>query len=140
MSDKISEKSDLIRLDAACGVAMIARELCEDVRVFTFNNSEKEIPNRRGFALRDAIGSPMGGTCLGNSLTNIQKICSYDRIIVITDEQTSDTLPEPLGKFNYMINVASNKNGVGYGKWIHIDGFSEGVIKYIQEIETLLED
>jgi hypothetical protein len=35
-----------------------------------------------------------------------------------------------------MINVASAKHGVGYGKpWVHIDGFSEGVLKFINEIE-----
>ena len=35
-----------------------------------------------------------------------------------------------------MINVASARNGVGYGPWTHIDGFSEAVIDYIRELET----
>jgi len=35
-----------------------------------------------------------------------------------------------------MINVASNKNGVGYRKpWTHIDGFSEAIFRYITEVE-----
>jgi hypothetical protein len=34
-----------------------------------------------------------------------------------------------------MINVASYKNGVGYGKWTHIDGWSESVIEYIRTLE-----
>ena len=34
-----------------------------------------------------------------------------------------------------MINVASFKNGVGYGKWTHIDGWSESVIEYVREFE-----
>jgi len=34
-----------------------------------------------------------------------------------------------------MINVATNKNGVGYGDWVHIDGFSEAVVNYIQAYE-----
>jgi hypothetical protein len=34
-----------------------------------------------------------------------------------------------------MINVASAKNGVGYGSWAHIDGWSEAVIEYIRELE-----
>jgi 60 kDa SS-A/Ro ribonucleoprotein len=34
-----------------------------------------------------------------------------------------------------MINVASNRNGVGYGRWTHIDGFSEGVLRFIHEVE-----
>ena len=35
----------------------------------------------------------------------------------------------------YVINVASYKNGVGYGKWTHIDGWSEAVIEYIRALE-----
>ena len=35
----------------------------------------------------------------------------------------------------YVINVASYKNGVGYGKWTHIDGWSELVIEYVSELE-----
>jgi hypothetical protein len=31
--------------------------------------------------------------------------------------------------------VASYKNGVGYGAWTHIDGWSELVIEYIRELE-----
>jgi len=31
---------------------------------------------------------------------------------------------------------ASNRNGVGCGRWTHIDGFSQNVIRYIQEIEA----
>jgi hypothetical protein len=35
----------------------------------------------------------------------------------------------------YLINVASNKNGVGYGQWIHIDGWSDKVLDYIVKYE-----
>lgn len=139
MEGKISEKSDLTRLDAACCVAMVAREVCEDVEVYSFSNNEILVPSRRGFALRDAISKSQvhAGTDLGISLKNIHAKTSYDRIIVISDEQSNSRCPDPIGKNNYMINVASYKNGIGYGKWTHIDGFSEGVLKYIQEIESL---
>ncbi len=36
-----------------------------------------------------------------------------------------------------MINVASYRNGVGYGRWTHLDGFSEQVLRYIAEYERL---
>ena len=36
----------------------------------------------------------------------------------------------------YMINVASYKNGVGYGEWTHIDGWSEAVVDYIRALES----
>ena len=58
---------------------------------------------------------------------------------MISDEQTATRIPDPIAKRAYMINVASNKNGVGYGRWTHIDGFSEGVLRFIAEHERELE-
>ena len=60
----------------------------------------------------------------------------HDRLIVITDEQSHDAVPQPVAKAAYMINVASNRNGVGYGRWTHIDGFSESVLRFIHEVES----
>lgn len=138
MSAELSGKSDMKRIDAACGVAMVGREMCEDCEVFTFNNSVSAIPNRRGFALRDAIGSPSGGTELGAALRKMNER-KYDRLIVITDEQSHDTVGQPKGK-GYLVNVASNKNGVGYGgNWCHVDGFSEGIFNYIVEYEGVTD-
>ena len=36
--------------------------------------------------------------------------------------------------------MGSYKNGVGYGKWVHIDGWSEAVIEYIRSLEELGAD
>ncbi len=36
-----------------------------------------------------------------------------------------------------MINVASNRYGVGYGKWLHINGWSEAVVRLITERERM---
>lgn len=58
------------------------------------------------------------------------------RLIVITDEQSDDPVPDPVCKNAYLINVASYKNGVGYGPWTHIDGFSETVLTYIRHSEN----
>jgi hypothetical protein len=66
MAAPISGKSELSRMDAACGLAILARE-----------------PGRKG----------------------------------------------------YMINVASYRNGVGYGAWTHIDGWSESVLDFIREFD-----
>jgi hypothetical protein len=35
-----------------------------------------------------------------------------------------------------MINVASYRNGVGYGRWTHIDGFSEAVLHFVRQYEA----
>ena len=34
-----------------------------------------------------------------------------------------------------MVKLASYKNGIGYGKWTHIDGWSESVVEYIRALE-----
>jgi hypothetical protein len=36
-----------------------------------------------------------------------------------------------------MVNVASYRNGVGYGAWMHIDGWSEAIIEYIRSVENV---
>lgn len=36
-----------------------------------------------------------------------------------------------------MINVATYQHGVGYHDWVHIDGFSESVVTFIQQLEAL---
>jgi 60 kDa SS-A/Ro ribonucleoprotein len=130
----LSNRSEMLRTDAAYGLAALLRETCEAVSVYSFSNELKRIAARRGFALRDAIENSQehGGTYLGKALSEITE--PYDRLIVITDEQSHDSVPSPQGR-GYMINVASFKNGVGYGKWTHIDGWSESVIEYVRELE-----
>jgi hypothetical protein len=130
----LSRRSEMLRTDAAYGVAVLLREIAEKVSVYTFSDSAKRIPARRGFALRDAMESSLrhGGTRLGAALESIKD--DFDRIIVVTDEQSHDRVPAPRGK-GYMINVASARNGVGYGAWAHIDGWSEAAIEYIRELE-----
>lgn len=136
MSSKVSGKSDISRLDAASGLAMLLREICDDVQVYTFNYSVKELRNRRGFALRDEIGRPNGGTALGAAVTKINSV-DADRLIVLTDEQSQDRVGSPKFKKSYMINVASYRNGVGYGNgWTHIDGWSEAIVDYIRNYES----
>jgi hypothetical protein len=128
---KVSKKSELDRSDAACALAMLVREICEDVDVIAFSGQPTLIPARRGFALRDAIkASPHGGTYT-ETAKKFADNRGYDRIIIITDEQSNQSLSNPHGGLGYVINVASYQNGVGYGAWNHIDGFSEAIMDYI---------
>jgi 60 kDa SS-A/Ro ribonucleoprotein len=135
MDEKVSAKSDMTRMDAAAALASVING---DVRVFTFSNSVVEVPPRRGMAGVDAvIGSQEhSGTYLGQAVGAVNEKVHHDRLIVITDEQSHDRVPDPVAKKAYMINVASAKNGVGYGRWTHIDGFSEAVIRFITEFEN----
>lgn len=134
MDAQISARSEMRRLDAACGLAVLAREICEDVEIFTFSNEVKKVPPRRGFALRDAIvkSQPHGGTELGKAVAQVDQKAT--RLIVFTDEQAHDPVgaPKDLG---YMVNVASYQHGVGHRPWRRIDGFSEKILDWIIAME-----
>src|ERR1700751_38563 len=91
----MSAQSEMTRAEAACGLSILAREVCDEVEIFTFSQDVKKGPPRRGFALRDAvIGSQAhGGTMLGRSVSEIDR--KGDRLIVFTDEQSHDKGPDP---------------------------------------------
>ncbi|KKL63042.1 hypothetical protein LCGC14_2179080, partial [marine sediment metagenome] len=99
-SSPISNYSEMDRAHAACSLAILTRELCEDIKIYaTAGNDGTEIhqteliPSRHGFALSDKIYSmcrPLGGG--GIFLTPVlrwikEREEKADRIIVITDEQ-----------------------------------------------------
>ena len=135
MDVALSAQSEMTRLEAACGLALLAREICDGVEIFTFSNEVKKVPPRRGFALRDAIvaSQPHGGTFLGKAVQEVDR--KGDRLIVFTDEQSHDAVAAPKG-VGYMVNVASYQHGVGFGDWRRVNGFSEAVLAWIAATET----
>jgi Mg-chelatase subunit ChlD len=142
MDAPLSRRAEMRRNDAAYGLAILLREIAEQVSIYTFSDKLARVPSRQGFALRDALNAsqPHGGTYLGRAIGEMDE--KYDRLIVITDEQSHDAVPNPHGFHQhargYVINVASFQNGVGYGKWVHIDGWSDSVIEYIRAAEPEL--
>jgi len=136
MDFKLSDKSDLTRMDAAAALASMING--DDVEVFSFSYRVVACPPRKGMAGVDAImrSQSHGGTDLAGAVAFANKR-KHDRLIVITDEQSTSysRTPDPVAKRAYMLNVASYENGVGYGKWIHIDGFSEKVLHWIHQVE-----
>jgi hypothetical protein len=137
MDARLSQRSDLTRMDAAAALASVVNG---EVRAFSFSQEVKEVPARKGLAGIDAIvrSQPHGGTYLGKAVEHVNGV-KHDRLIVITDEQSHDRVPDPVARRAYMINVASYRNGVGYGRWVHLDGFSEQVLRYIAEYERALD-
>ena len=137
MDAPLSAQSEMTRLEAACGLAILLREVCESVEIFTFSERVVKIPPRRGFALRDAIvaSQPHGGTWLGKAVTEIDR--KGDRLVVFTDEQAHDVVPTPKAR-GIMINVASYRHGVGHGPWLKVDGFSEAVVTWIAAQEEAM--
>lgn len=137
-SNRISAKSDLTAMDAAAALAVLVEGVAERARVFTFSTQVVEVAPRSGMALVDAVirSQPHGGTYLGAAIEVVKKLApETDRLIVITDEQSADRVGGPVGT-GYMINVATNQNGVGFGPWTRITGFSEAVVSYIAELEN----
>lgn len=135
----LSAKSKMTRMDAACGLAILLRECCDSGAFVTFSNGMVSIPARRGMALRDAIVSsqPHQSTYLAPCIEEIiKKKDEYDRLIVITDEQTQDNMPHVPNKQNYILNVGTYANGIGNSnQWTTITGFSEASIDFIRELE-----
>jgi hypothetical protein len=143
MQQALSAKSTLARSDAAGAMAILLREVCQDVSVFDYNTSVREVPARRGFALRDAMRRPLDGTYTGKAahavLHEVARRLgrSPERIIVITDEQSRDTLPPlPTGTRGYVMNVAPHQNGIAWGRWTTVSGFSENLVQFIMDVEA----
>ncbi len=137
MDYKLSERSDLKRIDAAAALAAVVN--AEELTMASFSDKMVIVPPRRGMAGVDAIINSQvhHGTWLGKALAELESKGPFDRLIVITDEQSCDAVPHPTTRPAYLINVASYQNGVGYRNgWTHINGFSENVIRYIAAIEA----
>lgn len=132
----VSAKSDLMRADAAAALAVL---FPGEARVFSFSNNLIEVPRFEGLPGIQYIhnSQPHDGTRLGLAVaTLVTKYKGFDRIIVITDEQSQDKLgPTPINK-KYMINVAAYEHGINYGDWIHLTGFSESIFKFIKAFEA----
>jgi len=157
MNSQLSAKSEMNRYQAAAALCILAREIFTDLRVYctagndaTMVHKTALIPARRGFALSDAVNKAAGA--LGGGGIFLKQVCDYvykkerdaARLIVFTDEQDCDRKANPkdansFGENNYLINIASAKNGIGYGKWTHIDGFSEQVIEFIRQSEQFTD-
>jgi hypothetical protein len=157
MRASLARKSDTTRMDAACALAAVLRGACDNVAVYATAGNDATrvhatalVPPRQGMALRDAIVGMKeqlggGGIFLKPCLDFIRSTeKTAHRIVVITDEQDcavdkrhSPLLAAPFGTYNYLLNVASYRNGVGYGPWCHIDGFSEQVLRFIVEHEAV---
>ncbi len=137
MFHPLSAQSEMTRVEAACGLAILAREVCDEVEIFTFSQDVVKVAPRRGFALRDAIvnSQPHGSTFLGKAVTAIDR--KGDRLIVFTDEQSHDQVSDPRGR-GTMVNVAAYQHGVGHGAWTRVHGFSEAVIAWIAASEETM--
>jgi len=146
MSSPVSGKSEIRCREAATALAILVGGTCEKFDVFVFGTDVAQVPARANLGLMTTVeavnsygygrsGVEVGhGTNIGGAVRKAEHTDNYDRIIVITDGQSHDTLANPHGT-GYILNVAAYQNGVGYGPWVNIDGFSEASVRFITELE-----
>jgi 60 kDa SS-A/Ro ribonucleoprotein len=160
MGQRIGGKSDMSRLDAACALAILAREICEEVVIYATAGDDSrrthataKLPPRRGFALAEYIRKgevtrKLGGggifllQCM-DFIAKAEKDNQVDRVIIMSDEQDTGGRGFEPGKAkrltkdkNYIFNIGSYVNGVNSAEWETVTGFSEATIDYIQAREN----
>ncbi len=141
MNAALSRRSMLSRIDAAAALAILLREITPQVRVFTFSDELKEVPNLRGFGLLEAIyqSQPHSATWLGKALTALKamKRVAPDRMIVVTDEQAHDGLIAAWAPRSYVVNVAPYQPALNTMQgWTRVEGFSERIVDWIRIEES----
>lgn len=135
MDTPLSGKGEMLRLHAAGCLAVILREVCDSLRVFTFSNSVVEVANHRGLALCEAITASQihSGTYLQKALQAIKLVTpDVRRVVVITDEQSHDGILPAWAPHSYVINVAPYKPGLDVSQgWHRINGWSDRVVDWM---------
>lgn len=159
MGARMSEKSDFTRYDAACAMAMLAANQCEDYEIVctagddsAHTGAHEHIPYpQKGFGIFEQIREANRNIGYGGIFTRqCLEWCSdkfksqkFDRIIVFSDSQDCDLperrTPKPFGTYNYICDVSAHTKGVNYrGTWdAEISGFSEHFITFIAAMEGI---
>ena len=159
MGARMSEKSDFTRYDAACAMAMLAANQCEDYEIvctagndYTHTGAHRNIPYpQKGFGIFEQIREANRNIGHGGIFTrqclewcnNKFKGQKFDRIIVFSDSQDCDLperrTPKPFGTYNYICDISAHIKGVNYkGSWTaEISGFSEHFITFIAATEGI---
>lgn len=159
MGSRMSSKSDFTRYDAACVMAMLAANQCEDYEIVcTAGNDYSRVGAhehitypQKGFGIfsqirdtnkRIGCGGIFTRQCLEWCKSQF-KDKEFDRIIVFSDSQDCDypdkRVPKPFGTYNYICDVSAHTKGVNYkGVWTaEISGFSEHFLTYIAAMEGI---
>ena len=159
MGARMSEKSDFTRYDAACAMAMLAANQCEDYEIvctagndYTHTGAHRPVPYpQKGFGIFEQIREANRNIGYGGIFTrqclewcnNKFKGQKFDRIIVFSDSQDCDLperrTPKPFGTYNYICDISAHTKGVNYrGTWdAEISGFSEHFITFIAAMEGI---
>jgi len=168
MSDKLSEKSDLHRWDAAASLATLFPGTAD---IYSVSDQLVRVEAKGLRGIEQIIRSQRNnGTNLGGAVDEINRYAAagrYNRLIVLTDEQSNNPIAAPACPLGYLINLASYEPSVGEkmpllladapircgkygyykphsvdfgpkGEWLRITGFSENVFRFIDSAERSL--
>lgn len=155
MDQAVSSKSEFSRKDIAYAMAIMAKEMCDNVTIYLTagnytDHITEEVKSGKGWALIDEMKKieprlNKGGIFTRQALEYVKKDLgdksdTVDRIIVFSDSQDCDPVnkvPKPFGKYNYIADISSEKNGINFkGVWTQeISGWSINLLKYIAECE-----
>lgn len=159
MSAKLSERSELTRLDCAKAMAMLATMVCDDFEIVCTAGNDPAVTGKHAvlkdpssnFKLMSQIedlnrelgyGGIYTRQCLEWCRTKFADKPPFDRIIIFSDSQDCDypekRVPRPFAPFNYICDISCNTHGINYnGVWTaEISGFSEHFLSYIAQYES----
>jgi hypothetical protein len=128
-------------MDYACSIALIAKQTFADTTIYSFSDEVVKVDGRAsGFKLINAIKDSQDHDCtyMWKAIETVYNMDKFDRLIVITDEQTFDNCNKKDVDISrkYIINIGTYDKGVGYeNNIVHISGLSDKVIDYIIEYE-----
>ena len=118
----------MTRLEAACGLAVLARELCESGRdLHLLQRGEEDRRPARLRAPRFAIVASAAAR-RARSRQGGRRGRQVRRAADRLHRRAVARHGSRAKGFGYMVNVAANQHGVGRGDWRRVDGFSEAVL------------
>lgn len=165
MDDTLSGRGSMKRMDAAAGLAVVLREICEAIEIATFSNEcvRLQAPLPRGARLARQIteNQPHAGTALGQAIDGmtaprvtlpvmmpgflarwslmarfVEVRPAIERLVVLTDEQSQDRVAYPAMPV-FVINLASTQRGIAWdGPVVRLNGWSGGVVRWLAEQVT----
>lgn len=139
MDAGLSAKGTMKRRDAACGLAVVLREVCASMSLATFTTTMQPMlghqPRGTTLAQKIAHNQPAGGTNLGLAVRDfLAGFPNVSRLVVLTDEQAQDTIATRPGVPIYVVNLASTQRGMDWhGPVTRINGWSGGVIRWLAQ-------
>lgn len=139
MDHALSAKSEMSRRDAAAGLSIVLREVCEKITFVVFSNDQCKLPVRscpRGAKLAEALRNavPVGGTDARSGVQYvIDNAGQIDRLIIVTDEQTQTQVQFPGGFLEtVVINLAPYSRGIAFQQKVTvISGWSGGIVRFL---------